>query len=34
MDAASDPDSTKDLKPVPTHEEFLKGAEREKMTLD
>jgi hypothetical protein len=34
MDAASDPESTKDLKPVPTHEQFLKGAEREKMTLD
>ncbi len=34
IEAASDPESTKDLKPVPSHEEFLKGADREKMTLD
>ena len=34
MEAASDPDSTKTLKPVPAHEQFLKGADREKMTLD
>jgi hypothetical protein len=34
MAAAADPESTKNLKPVPSHEQFLKGADREKMTLD
>lgn len=33
-DAAADPESTKNLKPVPSHQEFLKGIDREKMTLD